>query len=73
MFIFWRIFGTSVFLVQDVHPVDMDGAAAWLFKQVQAAQKSALAGAGRADDGNDLAFFYFNGDVLQYGEIAEFL
>ena len=41
--------------VEDVDAIDVDGPAARMLEQVQAAQEGALAGARRADDGNHLA------------------
>ena len=41
------------------------------FQKVQAAQERALAGAGRADDGNDLALLNLFVDALQHVQLAE--
>jgi len=35
--------------------------------------RGGLAGARRSDDGHHLAFFHGQGDILDYGEIAETL
>jgi hypothetical protein len=66
MFIFWRTFAMSAFRARTVDAIDMDGPAARLLEQVQAAQEGALAGARRADDGNHLALVDLGGDVLEH-------
>ena len=45
--------------------VDDDGAAGGLLQTVEAAQEGALAGAGGADDADDLAFFHGTVDALE--------
>ena len=55
--------------VQDIDPVDLDPSSAGLFQPVEAAQEGALAGAGRADDADDLSFADLAVDVAQDGEL----
>src|SRR5439155_21927101 len=63
--------GDVSFLVQDIHAVDMNRTAARMLQQIQTAQKRALAGSRRANDGHDLTLFDFGRDVFQNHEIAE--
>src|SRR5262249_44983424 len=55
--------------VEDVHAVHVDGPAARLLEQVQAAQERALAGARGPDDRHHLSLADLGGDILQHGEI----
>ena len=51
--------------MQQIDIVNRNLAGGRLFQQVQAAQQGALAGAGRADDGNYFAFADLQVDVGQ--------
>ena len=51
----------------DLIALEVDFAAFWLFQQVQAPQKGALAAAGGADDGDHLALF--NGLVHAFEDV----
>src|SRR6185503_13839286 len=56
--------------VEDIDAVDLDGPAARLLEQVEAAQEGALAGARRADDGNHLAPANLGADVPEHAQLA---
>ena len=54
----------------DVHAVEDDGAGRGRFQQVQAPQERALAAAGGADDGHDIALADVHGHAVQRLDVA---
>ena len=63
--------GGGIVCVEDDRPAHRDGAAVGLFQKVEAAQQGGLAAARGADDGQGLALFQGEADVLQHPGGAE--
>lgn len=59
--------------VYEVRALEVDGAARRILQHVQTAQKSALAAARRPDDGDLFALLDLVGNIVQHGQLAEFL
>ena len=45
--------------------IDGNGSTVRFFQEIDTAQKRCLSGSAGTDDGNDLAAFYFQADIIQ--------